>query len=160
MQLGSVAEVWGTPPTAETPRGMFQLDDDPPSPPPGVDMSPEEIQAEKVRRAMLGIPGEKSGRPSIKDMEKEIMDKMKGQKLREERVRSEIDVRELRPEDRASIQGSGWNQSARQPVWPSQQIGHARQPPPSRQNQVQPSLSERLRERDVYNQGGKQDDGW
>jgi hypothetical protein len=87
MQLGSVAEVWGTPPTAETPRGMFQLDDDPPSPPPGVDMSPEEIQAEKVRRAMLGIPGEKSGRPSIKDMEKEIMDKMKGQRLREERVR-------------------------------------------------------------------------
>jgi hypothetical protein len=95
MQLGSVAEVWGTPPTAETPRGMFQLDDDPPSPPPGVDMSPEEIQAEKARRAMLGIPGEKSGRPSIKDMEKEIMDKMRGQRLKEERVRSEIDVREV-----------------------------------------------------------------
>jgi len=95
MQLGSVAESWGTPPTAETPRGMFQLDDDPPSPPPGVNMSPEEIQAEKARRAMLGIPGEKSGRPSIKDMEKEIMDKMKGQRLREERVRSEVDVREV-----------------------------------------------------------------
>jgi hypothetical protein len=95
MQLGSVAEVWGTPPTAETPRGMFQLDDDPPSPPPGVDMSPEEIQAEKARRAMLGIPGEKSGRPSIKDMEKENMDKMRGQRLKEERVRSEIDVREV-----------------------------------------------------------------
>jgi len=56
-------------------------------------MSPEEIQAEKARRAMLGIPGEKSGRPSIKDMEKEIMDKMRAQRLREERVRSEIDVR-------------------------------------------------------------------
>jgi len=58
-------------------------------------MSLEEIQAEKARRAMLGIPGEKSGRPSIKDMEKEIMDKMKGQRLREERVRSEVDVREV-----------------------------------------------------------------
>ena len=95
MQLGSVAESWGKPPTAETPRGMFQLADDPPSPPPGVNMSPEEIHAEKARRAMLGIPGEKSGRPSIKDMEKEIMDKMRAQRLREERVRSEIDVREV-----------------------------------------------------------------
>jgi hypothetical protein len=178
MQLGSVAESWGTPPTAEIPRGMFQLDDDPPSPPPGINMSPEEIQAEKARRAMLGIPGEKSGRPSIKDMEKEIMDKMRGQKLREERVRSEIDVREvscvalgldladekLRMEDRASIQGSGWNPSVRQnqPAWPSQQTHtqQARQVQPPRQHQVQPSLSERLRERDVYNQGGKDDDGW
>lgn len=95
MQLGSVAESWGKPPTAETPRGMFQLDDDPPSPPPGVNMSPEEIQAEKHRRAMLGIPGEKSGRPSIKDMEKEIVDKMKLQKIREERVRSDVNVRDV-----------------------------------------------------------------
>jgi len=95
MQLGSVAESWGKAPTLEIPRGMFQLDDDPPSPPPGVDMTPEEIQAEKARRAMLGIPGEKSGRPSIKDMEKEIIDKLKRQRLREERERSEIDVREV-----------------------------------------------------------------
>jgi hypothetical protein len=95
MQLGSVAESWGKEATLEIPRGMFQLDDDPPSPPPGVYMTPEEIQAEKLRRAKLGIPGEKSGRPSIKDMEREIVDKMRGQKLREERVRSEIDVREV-----------------------------------------------------------------
>jgi len=95
MQLGSVAESWETAPTLEIPRGMFQLDDDPPSPPPGVNMTPEEIQAEKARRAMLDIPGEKSGRPSIKDMEKEITDRMRNQRLREERVRSDVSVPEV-----------------------------------------------------------------
>lgn len=89
MQLGSVAESWGTPPTLEVPRGMFQLDDDPPSPPCGKNLTPEEIQAEKARRALLGIPGEKSGRPSIKDMTKEVEERLKNQRLKDDGRRSE-----------------------------------------------------------------------
>ena len=46
----------------------------------------------------MGIPGEKSGRPSIKDMEKEITDRLRNQKLREERVRSDVSVRRVAPE--------------------------------------------------------------
>ena len=159
MQLGSVAESWGTAPTLEIPRGMFQLDDDPPSPPPGVNMTPQEIQAEKARRAMLGIPGEKSGRPSIKDMEKEITDRMRNQKLREERVRSDVSVSEVSDSwcrDRLGAhspqvrRGPDTRQAA--PGWGS--------PAPTMQDQAQPSLSERLRERDVLNRGGGEDDGW
>jgi hypothetical protein len=89
MQLGSVAESWGTAPTLEIPRGMFQLDDDPPSPPCGKNLTPAEIAAEKARRALLGIPGEKSGRPSIKDMEKEVTDKLKHMGLKKERQRND-----------------------------------------------------------------------
>jgi hypothetical protein len=69
---------------------MFQLEDDPPSPPPGKILTPQEIEAEKARRALLGIPGEKSGRPSIKDMTKEVTEKLKQQRLREERVKSGV----------------------------------------------------------------------
>lgn len=89
MQLGSVAESWGTAPTLEIPRGMFQLDDDPPSPPNGKTLTPAEIAAEKARRALLGIPGEKSGRPSIKDMEKEVTDKLKIMALNKERQKKD-----------------------------------------------------------------------
>jgi hypothetical protein len=69
---------------------MFQLEDDPPSPPPGKILTPQEIEAEKARRALLGIPGEKSGRPSIKDMTKEATERLKLQRLREERAKSGV----------------------------------------------------------------------
>jgi hypothetical protein len=139
---------------------MFQLDDDPPSPPPGKDMTPEEIQAEKIRRAMLGIPGEKSGRPSIKDMEKEIVDKLKNQKLKEERIRSDIDVREVSRSQQSELLLTN-SQLRRAPQ--HDRSGGTRESgwgPPVKQNHVQASLSERLRERDVYRQGEAEDDGW
>lgn len=88
QQLGSVAESWGAPPALDIPKGMFELEDDPPSPIEGKEMSPAEIKEEKARRAALGIPAEKSGRASIKDMEKERMDKMKHQRLWAERGRN------------------------------------------------------------------------
>jgi hypothetical protein len=69
---------------------MFQLADDPPSPPCGKDLTPEEIQAEKARRALLGIPGEKSGRPSIKDMEKELAERLMKQRLHDQRQGPEV----------------------------------------------------------------------
>lgn len=96
QQLGSVSESWGAKPTLEIPKGMFELEDDPPSPTFASHMTHQEIQAEKARRAALGIPAEKSGRPSIKDMEKERLEKLKYQQLRDERAKNGVTLAEVR----------------------------------------------------------------
>lgn len=104
QQLGSVAESWAAAPTIDIPKGMFELEDDPPSPIEGQNMTAEEIKAERARRAALGIPAEKSGRPSIKDMEKDKMDKLRFQQLTEERARNEVDLKEVRTRFGARLQ--------------------------------------------------------
>ena len=96
QQLGSVAESWGADPTIEIPKGMFELADDPPSPVLDRELTPEELRLERARRAALGIPAEKSGRPSIKEMiEMEKLSKMKNQHLRAERQRNDIDMSQV-----------------------------------------------------------------
>lgn len=95
QQLGSVAESWGAPPALEIPKGMFELEDDPPSPTEGTEMTPAELRAERARRAAMGIPAEKSGRPSIKDMEKERMEKLRQERLQVERARNNADTRDV-----------------------------------------------------------------
>lgn len=95
QQLGSVAESWGVDPSIELPKGMFELDDDPPSPVLDRQLTPAELREERTRRALLGIPAEKSGRPSIKDMEKEKINKMKQQELRAERKKNDINMSQV-----------------------------------------------------------------
>jgi hypothetical protein len=112
---------------------------------------------------MLGIPGEKSGRPSIKDMEKEITDKLRNQKLREERIRSDVSVPGVSDTCVMSwffgIDADLFQVRQRPDTRPDTRQATPGWGPPTKQ-QVQPSLSERLREQDILNRRANEDDGW
>lgn len=95
QQLGSVAESWGTEMVLDIPKGMFELDDDPPSPTHDGTMSAAELREERARRMALGISAEKSGRPGIKEMEKEKIEKLRSQRLSAERQKNDIDMTDV-----------------------------------------------------------------